>query len=159
MGVAPTPARLGGRRFIRPIHPSAPSEPSPQPPSQCPITRIQDSSDAYEGLAKRFGEALLLTRRNCSSERCDFRDCDALRYSLVDMMNLARTRLILGSGYSSYSEVAARMGGTWGRSLPILMAGKDFGETILDTPATKPRPKWQQGQRARGQARRRRWKS
>ena len=30
--------------------------------------------------------------------RCDFRDCEGMRYSLIDMMNLARTRLILGSG-------------------------------------------------------------
>lgn len=28
-------------------------------------------------------------------------------YSLIDLMNLASTRLILGSGYSSYSEVRA----------------------------------------------------
>ena len=37
--------------------------------------------------------------------RCDFRDCQSMIYSLVDMMNLARTRLILGSGYSSYSAL------------------------------------------------------
>ena len=30
--------------------------------------------------------------------RCDFRDCEGMRYSLIDMINLARTRLILGSG-------------------------------------------------------------
>lgn len=51
-------------------------------------------------------------------------------YSLADMMNLAQTRLILGSGYSSYSEVAAQMGGNKGRSLPMLMAGKDFGRIL-----------------------------
>ena len=33
-----------------------------------------------------------------------------IRYSLIDMMNLARTRLILGSGWSSYSEVAYWLG-------------------------------------------------
>ena len=53
-----------------------------------------------------------------------------MRYSLIDMMNLARTRIILGSGYSSYSEVAAQMGGKVGRSLPILMAGRDFGKIV-----------------------------
>jgi len=51
-------------------------------------------------------------------------------YSLVDMMNLARTSLILGSGWSSYSEVAAYMGGVDGRPLPMLMAGRDFGNLI-----------------------------
>ena len=66
-------------------------------------------------------------------------------YSLVDLMNLARTKLILGSGYSSYSEVAARWGGTWGRSLPILMAGKDFGDVILEEPGAylaRAKPAW-----------------
>jgi hypothetical protein len=46
------------------------------------------------------------------------------------MLNLARTRLILGSGYSSYSEVAAQMGGSRGNALPILMAGRDFGTIV-----------------------------
>ena len=41
---------------------------------------------------------MLLTERHCASERCDFRDCTGMRYSLIDLMNLARTRLILGSG-------------------------------------------------------------
>ena len=49
---------------------------------------------------------------------------------LADMLNLARTKRILGSGYSSYSEVAAQMGGSKGRSLPILMAGRDFGKIV-----------------------------
>ena len=51
-------------------------------------------------------------------------------YSLADMFNLARTRLILGSGYSSYSEVAAQMGGSRGAGLHILMAGRDFGSIV-----------------------------
>ena len=116
------------------------------------------------------------TRRDCSNERCDFRDCTGMLYSLIDMMNLARTRIILGdaaatppphrrhaaahprhpgraskrprrptvssatpsgSGWSSYSEVAAYMGGDGtGDPLPILMAGRDFGQTVLKN---KPR--------------------
>ena len=51
-------------------------------------------------------------------------------YSLADMLNLARTKLILGSGYSSYSEVAAQLGGSRGAALPILMAGRDFGTIV-----------------------------
>lgn len=51
-------------------------------------------------------------------------------YSLIDLMNLAATRLILGSGYSSYSEVAAQLGGAHGDALPILMAGRDFGAIV-----------------------------
>lgn len=53
-----------------------------------------------------------------------------MRSSLVDMLNLARTRMILGSGYSSYSEVAAQMGSLHGESLPILTAGRDFGTIV-----------------------------
>ena len=78
-------------------------------------------------------------------------------YSLVDMMNLARTRTILGSGYSSYSEVAARMGGTWGgRGLPILMAGKDFGDTILEKP--EPPKGYQGGRRSKRRRSRNTWR-
>lgn len=47
---------------------------------------------------RRFPGRVLLTERHCGSERCDFRDCEGMRYSVIDMMNLARTRLILGSG-------------------------------------------------------------
>ena len=58
-----------------------------------------------------------------------------MRYSLIDLMNLARTRLILGSGWSSYSEVAAYWGGEGGKPVPILMAGRDFG-LMVDAPPT-----------------------
>ena len=60
-------------------------------------------------------------------------------YSLIDMLNLAGTRLILGSGYSSYSEVAAQIGGVRGKPLPILLAGRDFGK-IIDRWAGRERP-------------------
>ena len=46
------------------------------------------------------------------------------------MLNLGRTKLILGSAWSSYSEVAAYIGGAHGRPVPILMAGRDFGEVV-----------------------------
>ena len=43
-----------------------------------------------------------------------------------------------GSGWSSYSEVAAYMGGnsTSGEPLPMLMAGRDFGAQALVNPLT-----------------------
>jgi len=90
-----------------------------------------DSAEAYEGLQKKFPSRMLFTPRTCADQRCDFRDCRGMIYSLVDMMNLARTKFILGSGWSSYSEVAAYMGGDgFGEPLPILMAGRDFGEIV-----------------------------
>lgn len=90
-----------------------------------------DSEEAYEGLLTRFPGRILITRRECASERCDFRDCPGTLYALIDMLNLARTRLILGSGWSSYSEVAAFIGGQAGRPVPILMAGRDFGALVV----------------------------
>jgi len=89
-----------------------------------------DSKDAYDGLSRRFPGRILLTERHCGSERCDFRDCEGMRYSLIDMINLARTRLILGSGWSSYSEVAAYWGGEGGKPVPMLLSGRDFGSLV-----------------------------
>mmetsp|Transcript_13376 Transcript_13376/g.31847 ORF Transcript_13376/g.31847 Transcript_13376/m.31847 type:complete len:467 (-) Transcript_13376:237-1637(-) len=90
-----------------------------------------DTAEAYIGLQQRFPSRILFTQRNCSDQRCDYRDCTGMIYSLIDMMNLARTRLILGSGWSSYSEVAAYMGGDGsGNPVPMLMAGRDFGQIV-----------------------------
>ena len=46
------------------------------------------------------------------------------------MLNLARTRRILGSFYSSFSEAARFFGqvDSFGTQLPIEYAGVDFGE-------------------------------
>jgi len=98
-----------------------------------------DSEAAYAHLIERFPGRLRYTRRPCAAERCDFRDCAAVVIALVDMFNLARTRQILGSGWSSYSEVAAYVGGERARPVPMLMAGRDFGY-IVSPSTTLPRP-------------------
>ena len=85
-----------------------------------------DTDEAYKGLSERFPGRILSTRRPCPAERCDFRDCSGIFYAMVDMINLAHTRLILGSGWSSYSEVAAHLGGSGGQPKRVLMAGRDF---------------------------------
>jgi len=88
-----------------------------------------DSQEAYEGLTRALpAGAVVYTKRACKAERCDLRDCEALVYSLVDMLNLARTKFILGSSWSSYSEVAAYWGGEGGEPLDLFQAGKDFGQ-------------------------------
>lgn len=56
-----------------------------------------DTADAYTGLGRRFPSRIISTHRNCGDKRCDFRDCRGMIYSLIDLMNLARTRLILGA--------------------------------------------------------------
>jgi len=100
-----------------------------------------DSEEAYTGLTKRFPNRILFTQRQCASSRCDFRDCAGMLFSLVDMLNLARTHLILGSGWSSYSEVAAYIGGHAGKPVPILMAGRDFGVLVNNQRNSRAGPK------------------
>lgn len=91
-----------------------------------------DTNEAYEGLTSEFPGSVVITRRECQYERCDFRDCQSLLYAMVDLINLSRTRLILGSGYSSYSEIAAQIGGRFGKAMVILLAGRDFGTKIVE---------------------------
>ena len=88
-----------------------------------------DSQDAYDGLLAAFPNRIASTPRVCASaSRCDSRDCASLRLALADMLNLARTRRILGSYFSSFSEVAQHWDGDWpwGTPTPIEYAGVDF---------------------------------
>lgn len=104
-----------------------------------------DTESAYTGLMREFPGAIIRTERSCTDpEHCDARDLDSQITALVDMLNLAHTGRILGSGYSSYSEVAAWLGSTRKlipgidgqerpgpfKSVPIELAGRDFGEKI-----------------------------
>ena len=89
-----------------------------------------DSAESYDGLRDRFPGRIRYTQRECASGRCDDRACEGQIYSLVDMLNLGRTKLILGSGWSSYSEVAAYIGGAQGQPVPNQMAGRAFGEVL-----------------------------
>ena len=105
-------------------------------PAQTKFYLAADSQDAYEGLMSRFPDRMIRTPRSCTAPgRCDFRDCTSVRIALVDMLNLARTRRILGSYYSSFSEAAAVGLGVrwpWGTTVPREYAGKDFGDGIDD---------------------------
>ena len=100
--------------------------------SQLHFYLAADSEDAYTGLMTIFPQQMVFTKRDCGAMRCDYRDCQSMLFSLIDLMNLARTRMILGSGYSSFSEVAAQLGGysSNGEAIPILMAGRDFGAIV-----------------------------
>ena len=92
-----------------------------------------DSPAAYEGLAAAFPGQLAFAARpaRCRLEgsRCDIeRGCEASSAALVDILNLARTQRVLGSFYSSFSEVARYYGvADWqGNELPFEAAGVDF---------------------------------
>ncbi len=109
-----------------------------------------DSAEAYEQLGRSFGARIVRAPRQCSGSRCDYRDCESMLEAMADLLNLARCRRILGSGWSSYTEVAARWGGgadggadeggagagwLFGSSssdgsegVPVERAGVDFGE-------------------------------
>ena len=71
-----------------------------------------DSQAAYDGLMARFPGRIVRTPRACppGGAGCEARDAASIVSALVDMLNLARTRRILGSGYSSFSEAAQHYG-------------------------------------------------
>ena len=88
------------RSHLAPLY-SAPYtvvELDPLPPHPQQLATTTSSPLPTHPHRRRFPGRMLLTERHCASERCDFRDCTGMRYSLIDLMNLARTRLILGSG-------------------------------------------------------------
>ena len=97
-----------------------------------------DTEPAYVKLRREFPSGTIIrTERACAdAERCDDRNTDAQIFALVDMLNLARTGRILGSGYSSFSEVASWLGAATHlprsiagplRRVPMEVAGRHFG--------------------------------
>lgn len=92
-----------------------------------------DSPAAYEGLKAAFPGRIRHAERSerCTrpGARCDLdRGCEGMEAALVDVLNLARTQRILGSFYSSFSEVARYYGTSdvFGSELPFEAAGIDF---------------------------------
>ncbi|KAI0564065.1 Galactosyltransferase [Gracilaria domingensis] len=78
------------------------------------------ATDTFEILAimsERFPGKILRTER-----KCDDRDSECVKYAVVDMYALSKTKKLLGSNWSSYTEMAERLGG-----LKARLAGQDFG--------------------------------
>ena len=92
-----------------------------------------DSAAAFDGLSAAYPGRIISNARalaQCRRGRCDLdRSCTAMGIALTDILNLARTRRLLGSGYSSFSEVARFYGAAniFGTELPFEAAGIDFG--------------------------------
>ena len=63
----------------------------------------------------------------------------------MDLLNLARTRSLLGSSWSSFSEAAAYYGGEGGSPLQLLLAGRDFGTPALREAQRQRRLRRRQG--------------
>lgn len=76
-----------------------------------------DDADVIGALTAEFPGRILHTPR-----QCDDRGSVCMRYALADMILLSRTKLILGSYWSSFTEAAMRLG-----SQNVNLAGVDFG--------------------------------
>lgn len=75
-----------------------------------------DTVDVVKKLRSEFQGRILSTDRDC-----DGRDGRCVRFALVDILCLARTKVLMGSNWSSFTEAASRFGG-----LAPRLAGKDF---------------------------------
>lgn len=70
----------------------------------------------------------------CTERKCDDRDSECVKYAVIDMYALSRTKSLLGSNWSSYTEMAERLGG-----LKARLAGQDFGaKRELDVEQNRP---------------------
>jgi len=76
-----------------------------------------DSAAAAAALRAAFPGAVDDERR-----ACDGRDAACVRHALVDLLCLARTRALLGSNWSSFTEAAVRLGAP-----PPRLGGTDWG--------------------------------
>ncbi|CDF41083.1 unnamed protein product [Chondrus crispus] len=63
---------------------------------------------------------------------CDDRGGECEQYAMADLLVLSRTKVLLGSTWSSFSEAAMRLGGP-----KALLAGTDFGE-LPTSPSSAP---------------------
>lgn len=86
-----------------------------------------DDFKVIDVLARAFPGRVAFIPRSC-----DDRSPECVQYALADLMCLGRTRKILGSNWSSFSEAAARLTGG-----PLYMSGVHFGRSV-----TKKRSIW-----------------
>lgn len=77
-----------------------------------------DTVEVLEKLKREFPGKIRTTPRDC-----DGRDGRCVRYALVDILCLAKTRSLLGSNWSSFTEAAERIGGK-----KALLAGEHFAK-------------------------------
>lgn len=65
-----------------------------------------DLEMVYEAMSERYGEAIMFVKRNCFD-----RSGEQASFALVDLLLLSKTKYIIGSGYSTFSILAAMYGG------------------------------------------------
>ena len=81
-----------------------------------------DQQETIEALQNEFGAHRIRALRR--SEPCEMRNALCVRLALADIICLSRTRLILGSHWSSFTETAVRLSG----GKKALLAGVHFGK-------------------------------
>ena len=77
-----------------------------------------DMQHTYEEFSERYGDRVTYLRRELFD-----RSAQQLRFSLADALLLGRAPLLLGSTWSSFSELAIRL---TQREIVVEMSGKDF---------------------------------
>lgn len=85
-----------------------------------PDAKFYIATDTWEVIPlmeKEFPGKILSTPR-----KCDDRDSECVKYAVIDVYALSKTKQLLGSNWSSYTEIAERLGG-----LKARLAGQDFG--------------------------------
>lgn len=86
-----------------------------------PSTKFFVATDTFEVLGEL--EKVYGTDRILSFKRtCDDRDGACVRYALADLYALSKCKSLYGSNWSSFTEVAMRLGGVKAK-----LAGEDFG--------------------------------
>lgn len=77
-----------------------------------------DRPETYREFRRAYGDRLAWLERSCYD-----RSAEQLQYALADALLLSRAPLLLGSTWSSFSELAMRLAS---RNLSVEMSGKDF---------------------------------
>lgn len=75
-----------------------------------------DSDDIYGQFQERYPDKIAFLKRDLYD-----RSLEQQKYALADILLLSKTQYILGSYWSSFSEIAQRIGGN-----PMKYSGKDF---------------------------------
>ena len=76
-----------------------------------------DTPAVYEAFSQRYGDRIASLPRPATD-----RSAPALTYALADMLLLSRAPRLLGSTWSSFSELAARLGDP----MDVELSGRDF---------------------------------
>jgi hypothetical protein len=85
-----------------------------------------DQPAVLDALREEFGASRIFSVRRRAAGSCDARSVECAQLALADILLLARVRTMLGSGWSSFSEVAVRLNAEI-KFNRVLFAGVHFG--------------------------------